>query len=84
MFGVDFTLPAEADSEGDSEGRPAYLVAGAPTIDLGQGPAQFIAMAQPLSLGEPLQVVPTFRCKAVVAAPLCDTARHERSGVQLI
>jgi hypothetical protein len=85
LFGIEFTLPVEGDDDDSDEGQPTYLIAAAPTIALGPAPAHFIAWALPvLDLCEAVQIAPTFRCKTAVAAPLCDTARHERSGVQLI
>jgi hypothetical protein len=85
LLGVELTLPAEPDDDHSQEDQPAYLVAAPSLANVGQPPAHFAALAQPICQhDEPLQVVPPFRCKVALAAPLCDTARHERSGVQLI
>jgi hypothetical protein len=85
LFGIEFTLPVEQDDDDSDEGQPTHLIAAAPTIALAPSPSHFIAWTLPiLDFGEPVPIAPTFRCKTAVAAPLCDTARHERSGVQLI
>ena len=85
LFGVEFTLPVESDDDDSDEGQSTFLVAAPTAIDPGQSLLHFAALVQPiLNVGEPLQIESTFRCITASAAPLCDTARHERSGVQLI
>ena len=86
LFGIEFTLPVRSqDDDSDERGKPTYLVAAWPTIEIGQSCSHFASFAEAiLDRGEPLQTLPTFRGKTVVAALLCDTARHERSGVQLM
>jgi hypothetical protein len=85
LFGVEFTLPVEPQEDESDQGQSTLLVAAPTAMEPGQSPPHFIAVAQPtLRLGVPLQIVPSFRCITASAAPLCDTARHERSGVLLI
>jgi hypothetical protein len=86
FFGVEFTMPVGSDDEDDAPtpGQMTFLVAApmAPGVDYD---SQFLLLPQPtLELGNSSPCEPAFRSKTVVAAPLCDTARHERSGVQLI
>jgi hypothetical protein len=84
LFGVEFTLPVESDDEDAEEEQTAFLIAASIAIDT-VPTSHFVVLAQPiLDIGEPLQIVPTFRRITASAAPLCDTARHQRSGVLLI
>jgi hypothetical protein len=85
LFGFDFTLPVDPDDHDSDEGQPTYLVAAPSAIELDQSDSHFVAWALPIfNSGEPVQIVPTFRCVTAIAAPLSDNARHERSGVLLI
>lgn len=84
LFGLDFSLPAEPEDQDDEQGRPTYLVAATPTIELGHAPAQFIALTQPIPIGEPLPIVPPFRGLTGCGAPLSSTAHLEQSRVLLI
>jgi hypothetical protein len=84
LFGVEFTLPAESSDDASHEGHATFLVASPPAIDANQA-SHFAHLVQPvLDVGQPVQAVATFRCITASVAPLCDTARHERSGVLLI
>jgi len=85
LFGVEFTIPAESSNDESDESRATFLIA-APVIACEMShDCSLVHLAQPiLNAGELIQIVPAFRCKTAIAAPLCDTARHERSGVQLI
>jgi hypothetical protein len=85
LFGVEFTIPVESESELSWRGETTFLMAASVVVDLTPTASHFAALAQPmLEVGEPVQIVPTFRCISAVAAPLSDNARHERSGVLLI
>jgi hypothetical protein len=87
LFGIEFTLPIDSDDDDDDAGQShaTFLSAAPAGLDASLSFAHFAASAQPMvDLGELPQAAPTFRCKTAIAAPLCDTARHERSGVQLI
>jgi hypothetical protein len=86
LFGIELTLPVQSeDTDADEQGRVTYLVAACPTIEATQSCHYFDAVDHSLcDVDEPLQLAPTFRCKTPAATFLCDTARHERSGVQLI
>jgi hypothetical protein len=87
LLGIGFTLPApDNDSEEESEqGHPTYLVTAPIASVAGASLWHLVWCAQPLpELGQISPSTGTFRPQTVGAAPLCDTARHERSGVQLI
>jgi hypothetical protein len=84
LFGVEFTLPVESNDNDSHEGQATFLVASPPAIDMNQA-SHFAHLAQPvLDVGRPVQAVAIFRCIAASAAPLCDSARHERSGVLVV
>jgi hypothetical protein len=84
LLSVNFTFPVESSDDASPHGRVTLLVAASIALDV-VSPSQVVSLAQPaLEGGEVLSVVPTFRCIAVLAAPLCDTARRERTGVLLI
>lgn len=84
LLGVVFTLPVESDDSDSHEEQATFLVASPTVIDAVQ-PLNFVSGAVSiLQAGEPARIEPTFRCIAASAAPLCDTARHERTGVLLI
>lgn len=84
LFGVEFTLPAESSDDDSHEGRATFLVTAPPTIDANPA-SHFAWFAQPvLDIVQTVQAAPAFRCITASAAPLCDAARHERSGVLLI
>jgi hypothetical protein len=85
LFGVDFTLPADSDDDENHDARCTFFGPAPNAIELDQSASDFSAVAEPVfDAGEPLAMVLTFRSIAASAAPLCDTARHERSGVLLI
>ena len=85
LFGVDFTLPAESEDDASREDRCTFLGQTPSGIETDQSASRFSVVAEPeFDSGELLPTVPTFRSIAASAAPLCDTARHERSGVLLI
>jgi hypothetical protein len=95
LFGIEFmSLPRPADDEDDSDARQPQLAlsplsAGCVPGDL-PGP-RLSAVAFAIADDEFALTLPVSRHFADgfaslprIAAPLCDTARHERSGVQLI
>ena len=85
LFGVDFTLPANSDDDEGREERCTFLGQTPSGIELDRSASHFSVVAEPVfDFGELFPVVATFRSIAASAAPLCDTARHERSGVLLI
>jgi hypothetical protein len=85
VFGFDFTLPAETDEGDDDGGCPVCLSAEYASVDSKPAPSGFVPLDGTLAdQGHLLPAVAPFRCRTAIAAPLCDTARHERSGVQLI
>jgi hypothetical protein len=83
LFGVEFTLPADPDDDESEEGRPTYLVAAPATVSLAQASLPAVACAMSLDAPQPVRIVLSFHPKTASATPLCDTARHERSGVLL-
>jgi len=85
LFGVDFTLPADSDEDTDHDARCTFLGPSPSGVVMDQSASHSSLVAEPvMDAGRPLSIVPTFRSIAAAAAPLCDTARHERSGVLLI
>lgn len=86
LLGIEFTWPAPAESDDEPEqGQPTFLVAAPSAVECGQTPSHPLPLEVPILDGvQPVQVAPQFRCKTASAAPLCDIARHERSGVLLI
>lgn len=84
LLGVVFTLPIEADDGDSHEEQTTFLVASPTVMDAVQ-PLHFVSPALSiLHAGEPARIEATFRCRAASAAPLCDAARHERTGVLLV
>jgi len=78
-------LPAESDNDASREVRCTFLGQTPSSIEADQSASRFSVVAEPeFDSGEPLAIVPTFRSIAASAAPLCDTARHERCCVLLI
>lgn len=85
LFGVEFTIPVESEDDDSWQGRTTFLAAVPTLVDVTPTASHFAALAQPMiEPGEPVEIVPTFRCISALAAPLSDNARHERSGVLLI
>jgi hypothetical protein len=85
LFGVDFTLPAESGDDEKYDARCTFLGPEPGGIEIDPSASHFSVVAEPVfDCGELLPMVATFRSIAASAAPLCDTARHERSGVLLI
>ena len=85
LFGVDFTLPADSDDDENHDVRCTFLGPAPSGVETDQSNSQLSVVAEPvMGAGRPLSIVPPFRSIAAAAAPLCDTARHERSGVLLI
>jgi hypothetical protein len=85
LLGVDFTLPVPSDDDDQSaQGQPTYVVGAPVVVDVAHAAQPVFPVKPGPDLGEPCRCEPVFRCKTALAAPLCDTARHERSGVQLI
>jgi hypothetical protein len=85
LFGVDFTLPADSDDDKNHDARCTFLGQAPSGVEMDQSNSHSSLVADPvMDAGRPLSIVPTFRSIAAAAAPLCDTARHERSGVLLI
>ncbi|MBI3463274.1 MAG: hypothetical protein HY000_09475, partial [Planctomycetes bacterium] len=91
VLGIDVTVPVSPgpnESNGDS-GEHTVVIAG--LVGDSMPPAQ-VRTAFDLGLvdarldyhGPALPFAPRFSCTPAIAAPLCDIARHERSGVQLI
>jgi len=84
LLGVGFTLPMESDDDDSPRGGFTRLVA-APLVLDADFAFQIVSLAQPiLDIGEPLPTAPGFRCIVVDTAPLCDSARRDRTGVLLI
>lgn len=84
LLGVVFTLPVESD-EGDSHEDQATFLVASPTVMDAVQPLHFFSPAfSILQAGEPARIEARFRCIAASVAPLCDAARHERSGVLLV
>lgn len=84
LLGVVFTLPIESDDGDSHEEQTTFLVASPTVMDAVQ-PLHFVSPALSiLQAGEPARIEATFRCLAASVAPLCDAARHERSGVLLV
>ncbi len=84
LFGVEFTLPAEPDNDDADAGELSYLIAAPATLTVAQASVSLVPSAVSLNTARPLQLLPHFRPKPASAAPLCDAARHERSGVLLV
>jgi hypothetical protein len=85
LFGIEFTLPIEGNGDDSRQGQATYLVEATAAPEIGQAPPHPLPLTTLALESAPApRAVPTFRCKAAAAAPLCDSARHERSGVQLI
>lgn len=92
-LGFELTLPAPAEKQPYDEGagsggetfvrligeQPPELARPALAVD--RPPAPLAAPPERITAASARQ---SLAATAVVAAPLCDTARHERSGVQLI
>jgi len=84
LLGLEFTLPLESTDD-DGDGGDTVLISTKLSIAIELDATMLSALASPQAeYGPPIGQRPTFRIKAAIAAPLCDTARHERSGVQLI
>jgi len=91
LLGVNFTFPSSPgpnESKSDS-GKQTAVIAG--VVGASMPPVQvrtafdFAPLGTRLDYYRPvLPVAPRFSCIPAISAPLCDTARHERSGVQLI
>ena len=84
------SLPPGQEEDDNSDASSAYYLVpdDGCAADLRPSQSAFVAMQlEPLGLSSrELVDVPLarFGLTTVIAAPLCDTARHERSGVQLI
>lgn len=90
LLGIVLTLPAgdeDSNSSNDRtyEGAIGLLASETSTVVDSQAVAHLFSLFTllPVTL-EPAQTRTVFRFKPAMVAPLCDTARHERSGVQLI
>ena len=93
-FGLSITLPSPSDEDesGDGSGRPVTMVI-VPSSDVTAVATRGDDSLAAMPLNQDADLVadacavataqPDFRSLPVVAALLCDTARHERSGVQL-
>lgn len=90
-LGIIVTIPSSPvpyESKSDA-GNPTAVVAGlfGDTMPPTQERSAFdlASLGTRLDYHRPvLPFAPRFACTPAVSAPLCDTARHERSGVQLI
>jgi hypothetical protein len=84
LFGIEFALPVDQRDDDSDEPRPTTFIAATPLLTLAPLHSHFIGLAQPIAApGQPVRIAPLVRRQTTVVAPLCDTARHERSGVQL-
>jgi hypothetical protein len=92
-FGICFSLPNSHDSDSDTQSErnePGIVPeVSAATVMAAQSPTleATYELRQECAGGVPVAAEvthATFTCIPAIAAPLCDTARHERSGVQLI
>ena len=84
LLGMNFTFPEGSDDDDSPHGRVTLLV-WAPLALNAVSPSHVDLLAQQtLAIGEPLPLESLFRCIAVDASPLCDTARRDRTGVLLI
>ena len=91
LFGIEFTLPVESDGQDESDdnddssaGKSTYLVSAPASPDAAQSSLPLSPCLVLFDTAQVLQSLPTFHSKTAVAAPLCDAARHERSGVLLV
>ena len=86
LFGFELTLPVDSEDNQSQEDQATWLIADWSTVEQqGHSPAEFAVPALTICwCEEPRQLVTALRPKAPVTTFLCDTARHERSGVQLI
>jgi len=85
LFGFDLTLPVDPDDCEFDDCQPTYLVPAPSAIEISPSVSHFVTWALPsFDAGQPVQIVPTFRCITAIADHLSDSARHERSGVLLI
>ena len=90
LFGIDFTLPVGDDDQRSNDDHAGssqitYLQSAPVSIEMHHGDVWiWLAVAPTLDFSEPAKLTDSFHCAKPVAAPLCDTARHERSGVLLI
>lgn len=84
LLGVLFTVPVQSDDSDSNQEQTTFLVASPTVIDAAQ-PLHLVCPVLSIShVAEPALFVPSFRCIAAAAPPLCDAARHERSGVLLV
>jgi len=93
-FGWSFTLPAESkdgESDFDASGSPAVVIvrpldvmATTALSESSIGAALWALEAfEATDCSTSALTRPRFSCTPIAVRPLCDTARHERSGVQL-
>jgi len=92
LFGLNVMLPVPPggqDGDEDDQGAMRWLGLAAGdnvSLQMNEGPAESISldMVQVASAVPTLCTVEFHASPQRIAAPLCDAARHERSGVQLI
>ena len=93
-FGLNFTLPSPSDENESTDGshgstqlvivRPFDVTATAKPGEPSFGATLFaLAAVQGADLSIQVLALPDFSSTPIAVASLCDTARHERSGVQL-
>lgn len=85
LFGFDVSVPVDAGSDTSEIARLTLLTQSLQAPELQRSRGEFVIWSLPLRApGEPVAAELDFHSKPVCAAFLSDTARHERSGVQLI
>jgi hypothetical protein len=92
LLGVDYSMPVSEDDQPGDVSNPADLVVvrlvdSVPTPVLGNNGSSSlcpVAVSQPGLNSPVVQTVSLAKPSLVPSAPLCDRARHERSGVLLV
>jgi hypothetical protein len=84
LFGMNFTMPVESGDSDSQDGESTFLVSAATVLEAAQ-PLGLACFSEPTcAFGTQATTEASFRSITASAAPLCDTARHERSGVLIV